>query len=357
MYKLILASIIMFFASFHISKANSADSLRLETSDGVNFVIHKVTPGQTLYSMLRKYGSNLADFKKHNPDVALEIQVDQLLRIPYFKPINGKKVAKTKVVATKQTESTNDEQYITKKVPAKTFKVEPGMTLFAVAKRNGISVAEVKRLNNLKSDVIQVGQTLIVKEAETIQVAIVNTVEPEIVAKRPEKKVIEQPKEVPVKNDVIVVETRKPIETPKIEQPKPVEPKPKVEQPKPVEKSTEIVKVAIPKIEQPPIEVVKTAEEIENTADRKVKIEEGIAEIIEVESKSGKYLALHKSAPLGTLVQVRNETNGASVWVKVIGRLPEVDQNQNVIIKLSPKAMARISPVDKRFRAKINYSM
>ncbi|MES2796559.1 MAG: peptidoglycan-binding protein, partial [Bacteroidota bacterium] len=70
-----------------------------------------------------------------------------------------------------------------------------------------------------------------------------------------------------------------------------------------------------------------------------------------------KYLALHKSAPLGTLIQVKNETNGATVWVKVIGRLPELDQNQNVIIKLSPRAMDRISPVDKRFRAKINYSL
>ena len=76
-----------------------------------------------------------------------------------------------------------------------------------------------------------------------------------------------------------------------------------------------------------------------------------------LKSKSGKYLALHKSAPIGTLIQVKNETNGASVWVKVIGRLPEVDQNQNIIIKLSPKAMARVSPVDKRFRAKINYSL
>ena len=82
-------------------------------------------------------------------------------------------------------------------------------------------------------------------------------------------------------------------------------------------------------------------------------IETGIAELIEVPDNSGKYLALHKSAPIGTLVLVKNLANNQSIWVKVIGRLPNSDGK--LIIKLSPKAFERLNAVDKRIRAEISY--
>lgn len=82
-------------------------------------------------------------------------------------------------------------------------------------------------------------------------------------------------------------------------------------------------------------------------------IETGIAELIEVPDNSGKYLALHKSAPIGTLVLVKNLASNQSIWVKVIGRLPNSDGK--LIIKLSPKAFERLNAVDKRIRAEISY--
>ena len=82
-------------------------------------------------------------------------------------------------------------------------------------------------------------------------------------------------------------------------------------------------------------------------------IETGMAELIDVPDNSGKYLALHKSAPIGTLVLVKNLANGQSIWVKVIGRLPNTDSK--LIIKLSPKAFERLNAVDKRIRAEISY--
>jgi LysM repeat protein len=360
MNKSLLNSLLLLLFFTIQAKASSLDSLRLETSNGVNFVIHQVTKGQTLYSTLKKYGSNLADYKKYNPDAAMEIQTDQLLRIPYFKAIKGAKGTKKAKVEKDVTlsqaadnEGVND--YETTKGAPTTFKVEPGMTLFAVAKRNGVSVAELKRLNNMKSDVIQVGQVLIVKEGKTIQIP--KGKEQVIANRKTDRKEEELPREkVIVKEEI--VEAPKPKAEPVeervvVEKPKPVAPKPQL---KVVESPVEPTKAVIAKADMP-VEAVKTSEEIDENTERKVRVEEGVAELIEVESKSGKYLALHKSAPLGTLVQVKNETTGASVWVKVIGRLPEVDQNQNVIIKLSPKAMNRVSPIDKRFRAKINYSM
>jgi hypothetical protein len=87
--------------------------------------------------------------------------------------------------------------------------------------------------------------------------------------------------------------------------------------------------------------------------DIKKKIETGIAELIDVPDNSGKFLALHKTAPIGTLVLVKNLTNNQSIWVKVIGRLPNSDAK--VIIKLSPKAFEKLNAVDKRVRAEISY--
>ena len=48
-----------------------------------------------------------------------------------------------------------------------------------------------------------------------------------------------------------------------------------------------------------------------------------------------------------------NLTNNQSIWVKVIGRLPNGDSK--VIIKLSPKAFEKLNAVDKRVRAEISY--
>ncbi len=80
----------------------------------------------------------------------------------------------------------------------------------------------------------------------------------------------------------------------------------------------------------------------------------GVAEMIEG-SGSGKYLALHRSAPIGTLVQVRNEFNNQSMWVKVIGRLPDTGVNDKILIKLSTQAFTKLSPEDRRFRAEVSY--
>jgi LysM repeat protein len=102
----------------------------------------------------------------------------------------------------------------------------------------------------------------------------------------------------------------------------------------------------------PEIETATPAKE-KGPEDIKKKIETGIAELIDVPDNSGKFLALHRSAPIGTLVLVKNLTNNQSIWVKVIGRLPNGDSK--VIIKLSPKAFEKLNAVDKRVRAEISY--
>ncbi len=354
MNKLIFATSFLLVISIHTNYASSLDSLRLERKDGKNYIIHKVTKGQTLFALLRKYGSSLDEFKSTNPDLPLDLSIGQIVKVPYVKPIKESVAVKTKTIDFSKSQIPKKEvesEPVANRTLAKTFKVGPGMTLFSVAKKHSLTLAQLKRMNNLNSDGVQIGQILIVQEGEIIAVAKPKNEEP---IRKNEKKVtekqIEISKEELKKSDKIVVDSKPVIAEKKIEPKMAIEELPKTEV-----KAKEVVKV-VPKIEAATDTVIPVNLESGDT-ERKLKIEEGIAELIQVESKSGKYLALHKSAPLGTLVEVRNESNGASVWVKVIGRLPELDQNQNIIIKLSPKAMERVSPVDKKFRAKINYSL
>lgn len=330
------------------------DSLRMEQIAGKNVVLHRADKGQSLYALLRKYQSSMADFKELNPGADINLQLGKVYKLAYGKPIKTAKVAATPNK---------------KAAKADYLKVEPGMTLYAVSRKTGLSVATIKKLNNLKDDNIEVGQMLLVNEQmslgsiashevkhedvkpETHVERVVVTVKPEekpAVTQKVEKATEPKP-EISAKTEVVEVK-------PKAEAPKKEEVKVITEPKKPVVEAPKEV-VAAQK-EEKNKELNQPLPTVENTEALGIsKTEEGVAEAIELESKSGKYLALHKSAPIGTLMQVRNETTGATVWVKIVGKLPKLEQNENVVVKLSPKAMSRVSPVDKRFRAKVFYTL
>ena len=62
---------------------------------------------------------------------------------------------------------------------------------------------------------------------------------------------------------------------------------------------------------------------------------EGFASSIDQIEESDKYLALHKSADVGTIIFVKNQMNGNIVIVRVIGKLPNTGINDKIDIRLS----------------------
>ncbi|UOQ64584.1 septal ring lytic transglycosylase RlpA family protein [Hymenobacter volaticus] len=82
--------------------------------------------------------------------------------------------------------------------------------------------------------------------------------------------------------------------------------------------------------------------------------ESGLATSI-ANSNTDKYLALHKTAAVGTIMQVRNIMNGQSVYVRVIGVLPNTGENNNILVRLSPRAVQRLATPDARFRVETSY--
>ncbi|TAH20361.1 MAG: LysM peptidoglycan-binding domain-containing protein [Cytophagales bacterium] len=83
--------------------------------------------------------------------------------------------------------------------------------------------------------------------------------------------------------------------------------------------------------------------------------ESGMGEMILGTSNNELKLALHRTLPAGSYVRVFNEGNKSNVVVKIIGKIPDVDADQKVIIKLSQAACKAIGMVNERFPITITY--
>ncbi len=99
----------------------------------------------------------------------------------------------------------------------------------------------------------------------------------------------------------------------------------------------------------------KTKEEKVFISENRKVSELGIAEIIKSDRKNDRLLALHRTAPVGSYIIVKNEATGNKVNVKVIGKLPETGDNHDVMVRLSPAAFHRLNPKDYRIRATVIY--
>ncbi|TVP46141.1 MAG: LysM peptidoglycan-binding domain-containing protein [Mongoliibacter sp.] len=95
-------------------------------------------------------------------------------------------------------------------------------------------------------------------------------------------------------------------------------------------------------------------EEEESTAYKNVK-QTGLAEVIEGTGNHKKYLVLHRDAPVGTIMRVRNEENDQTIFARVVGKLPDTGDNNRLVIKLSKAAYDQLRAVNSRFPVEISY--
>lgn len=102
-----------------------------------------VKSGDSLYAIAQKYGITVDELKKANNLTSNVLSVGQVLKIP-----------------TKET------------IPEKgIYVVKSGDSLYAIAQKYGVTVDEIKRANNLTSNILSIGQTLIIPTTDTEPVA------------------------------------------------------------------------------------------------------------------------------------------------------------------------------------------
>jgi LysM repeat protein len=72
--------------------------------------------------------------------------------------------------------------------------------------------------------------------------------------------------------------------------------------------------------------------------------------------ESSDLYALHREAPINSVIEVNNPMTGRTVYVKVIGRIPDTAYGNNVKVVLSPIAANLLGARDPRFYVKVKYS-
>ena len=122
---------------------------------------HTVVAGDTLYALARRFGVSVANLRAWNNLRSDLIMVGQRLTVRSGNAA-GATVTPPSNNQTQPPASTNAQQ---------THIVVAGDNLYTLARRNGTTVANLRTWNNLRGDIIQIGQRLIVRNGG----AVVNT--------------------------------------------------------------------------------------------------------------------------------------------------------------------------------------
>ena len=298
-YKTIFFLLIL-FSAFKSFSGDGRDSTGIENLNGKKIILHKIEAKETYYSLGRRYNVSPQSIMEFNKNTALH--PSETIKIPTQKNFSDKPVSFS---------SPNKTEKTLKQI---NHKVQPGETLYAIASKYNMRVDDIKLLNALKTNALSVGQTLKV-----------------------------------VSNDEVSLTPK--VETNNAGKPVLVENKPKIKE--------SIPQVAIDKIKfldstdsQRNIEIPKNRYGITEVNDK------GLAVWINDNNLDAtKSYALHKTAPVGTIVKITNPMSNRSVFAKVVGRYTENETTKDVIIVITKATADAIGALDKRFLVTITFGI
>lgn len=310
----------------------SSDSLRLETVNGKQFIIHQIDAKETLYSISRRYGVPVTAILESNPESKEGLGVGKLLKVPYTPKPKKKAEGATHMVAAKE-------------------------TLFSIAKQYDVSIDDLKRINSLSGNDLSLGQTLVIPKKP----ALVET--PKLI----EAKSLSGTHTVAAKETMYSIAKQYGVSVEQLkawnnlqdnelkigqmlylQQPK----YSTTQQPTEI-KQTAVIEKQVVTIEKPVTEkaTIKISEKVAGTDEVK---ESGLAELMDGTDGNRKYLALHRTAKAGSILKVRNELNNKEVFVRVTGPLLSNGINDGTVIKISKSAFDRLG-AEANFKAEVTY--
>ncbi|WP_370089646.1 LysM peptidoglycan-binding domain-containing protein [Ekhidna sp.] len=337
-----LGSFLMTIMTF----ANPTDSVGVERRDEGLFVIHEVEEKETIYSIARRYGGSVIGIIKHNQIVDNRIEIGQTLYVlvENEKPVQAIVVEKV---------SSAEGVHI----------VQLGETLYSISKMHDVKLKDLRRWNNLPDNAISPGMQL-----KLSQDAVINNEKIEL-----QPKPVDQPKDIEkVVKDSVSAEDADPL----------------VSFEKYLVQTGETLSTIARKIgvsmdslklwngletdylkigqqlffkENTKVEATtlneptkKKRTQIDEKGFERV-YEEGVASVIQTMNTS-RYLALHRTLPIGTNLEVRNLMNNQVVHVKVVGKLPNTGLNKNLLLRLSQPAYDQLGILDSKSRVEVSYN-
>jgi LysM repeat protein len=270
--------------------------------------VHTVAVKETMYSISRLYGVTVDEIKSWNGLTGNALSIGQQLTIR-----KGSAPA---------TASPSPSPVVTTAAGSKkgTHTVAAKETMFSISRQYGITVQQLKEWNKLEGNDISIGQELVVSSPAAENTSNEN---PTIAKTIPPVTATNPAETAPTATPSTTTESQQAPVTP------PVATKP-----------------------EPKEQTIRISESVKNTNEI---LQAGLAELIEGTSGNRKYLALHRTAPIGTIMKVRNEMNNREVFVRVMGKLPDTAVNSKLVIKISKSAYDRLGAIDQRFRVEVTY--
>jgi peptidoglycan endopeptidase LytF len=390
MYKYLSISALAVIINFSSIKANTSsvnkvirDSIGVENSNGKKVIVHQIVAKDTYYSVARRYSVNPKDLISFNDSKFLQIGV--VIKVPTNIPFSGSPV----------TSVANGKAQTSSPVPAKTEENQLGNiiehsvakkeNLNMLAEKYGTTVDEIKRINNLRSINLQIGQILKIPTTnaeETSEVIATKPVElqktPPVVVSLPskpveEKKVLTQEPKADLNVDFIEHtvagnETMYSIAT---------RYKMTMDQLKAKNNLTNnslsvgqklLIKGQYPV--KPTFVPPASTQAIDSTNSLKDPSlrypasryglnqvdEKGTATwIADQDLDPTKMLVLHRSAPIGTVMKITNPMSNRTTFAKVVGKFTENESTKDIIIVMTKAVADALGALDKRFYCNLTY--
>lgn len=282
------------------------------------FLTHKVSPKETWYSIGRMYNlspKEIAAYNKTSMDRPLAI--DQQVRIPLTSNFS-------------QTLSKSSDEVL---IPLyHTIREKEWMYRISV-NHNKVPIENLEKWNNVSRDQAKAGTKLIVgflkvKESQSPLAANgyaqTQTAENNVAQLPSSEPVVK--KDAPVLRDNSTI----PRETPKTEAAK--------------EPAT-------------PVATNFKGGYFRSQYDASGKSANGISGIFRSTSgwKDGKYYALMNNVPVGTIVKVNFPSTNKSVYAKVLGQLPDMQESQGLTIRISEAAASELGAGNTKFTVDVDY--
>jgi LysM repeat protein len=318
------------------------------------YVTHTVGPKENLYSLGRMYNISPKEIAPFNKlDIAKGLNLNQSVKVPL-----------TAANFVQENNTAADEVL----VPVYHI-VKDKEGLFRISSSyNKVPVEKLKQWNNIKTESVSAGAKIIVgylkvkKELSPLSSLAKTVALPSKDNTAKTEPVKEVPKPV-VSNETLPVVKNlqkekaaevKPKETIKVTDKTVVEEKP-ITQDKPAVAPAKPV-------------VTRTAKNFnggffkpefeKQSRNGSVKNEFGNAAIFKSTSgwEDGKYYCLHNSAVPGTIVKVTNTANGKIIYAKVLDLIPDISQNEGLLIRLSNAAGAELGAGDGKFECSVSFS-
>ncbi len=317
---------------FFIPAFANAQQLIIEGTTPNLHLVHKTAAKESFYSIGRLYNISPKEIAPYNK-LVLEngLTIGQVIKIP----LTEVNFSQSLIVAP-------DEAL----VPLY-HVVKNKETLFHIsAVNNKAPLADLKSWNKLKSDAVVPGTKLVVgylKVKKDLSVLASKGVKGKPAAKPME--IVEHALDNPVADEVL-----KPVTNPTKEVTISTAPVMKVEA---------TVENSQPKKELPITSANNKEGYFKNLftlkPEKNIKEETGLAGTFKSTSgwEDKKYYCLHNSAPAGTIVKIT--ANQVTVYAKVLDMMPDMKQNEGMIIRVSSAAAAVLGMTESKFQCSLNY--